>query len=159
VKILFIILSFYMILLSDIKFTETKYLSALDIDMSKYGTMNFKNNILSLKYTKPTQEIITYYEDKLVLENDNSEITEYSYKEYPQIEYFGLLLKSIVSNQYENLENMFTMEIKENKRTLTAKSSVSGTIDYLEVLHKNKKLSSIIFYMTNKDRITIETTN
>ena len=158
-KILFIIISFYLSLLSDVKFTETKYLSALDIEMTKKGIMNLSNNILTLNYTKPSIEVVKYYEDKLTLQDDKNELKEYTYEEYPKIEYFGLLIKSIVNNNYENLDNMFEIKKEKNKRTLTAKSSVSGTIDYLEVFNKDTKLSSIIFYMINDDKITIETTN
>ena len=158
-KILFIIISFYLSLLSDVKFTETKYLSALDIEMTKKGIMNLSNNILTLNYTKPSIEVVKYYEDKLTLQDDKNELKEYTYEEYPKIEYFGLLIKSIVNNNYENLDNMFEIKKEKNKRILTAKSSVSGTIDYLEVFNKDTKLSSIIFYMINDDKITIETTN
>ena len=158
-KILFLSLSLYLVLLCDTKFSETKYLSALDVEMTKYGIMNLENNILTLKYKKPKVEVITYYEDKLSLQNDKDEIKEYTYEEHPQIEYFGLLLKAIVNNSYESLDNMFTIKQEKNKKILSAKASISGTVDYLEVFHKNKKLSSIIFYMTNKDKITIETIN
>ena len=149
----------YLTLLSSTKFTETKYLSSLDMEMSKKGTMELTNNILTLNYEKPNIEIIKYYEDKLTLENDKKEITKYTYEEHPKVEYFGLLLKSIINNTFENLDNMFKIETEKNKRTLTAKSSVSGTIDYLEVFYKDGKLSAIIFYMINSDKITIETNN
>jgi len=159
VKILLVMVSFYLTLLSDVKFSETKYLSALDVEMTKYGVMNFKENILTIKYTKPKDETITYYDDKLTLQSNVNESKEYTYEEHPKLEYFGLLLKSIISNTYENLDNMFEIKNNNDNKTLTSKSSVAGTIDYLEVFHDNKKLSSIIFYMTNKDKITIETIN
>ena len=129
------------------------------MEMSKKGTMELSNNILTLNYEKPNIEIVKYYEDKLTLENDKKEITKYTYEDHPKIEYFGLLLKSIINNTFENLDNMFKIEKEKNKRTLTAKSSVSGTIDYLEVFYKDGKISAIIFYMINSDKITIETNN
>jgi hypothetical protein len=54
---------------------------------------------------------------------------------------------------------MFTITEDKEKKILNAKSSISGTIDYLEVFYTNAKLSKIIFYMINKDTITIETIN
>ena len=158
-KILFLIITFWLSLFSDIKFTETKYLSALDMDMTKYGSMNYENNILKLFYTNPSKEEIIYYEDKLTLQSDENEITAYTYIEHPQLEYFGILLKSIISNNYDSLENMFEITVENNTKILTAKSSVSGTINYLEVIYKNKNLHTIIFYMANEDKITIETIN
>ena len=149
----------YLTLLSSTRFIETKYLSSLDMEISKIGIMELSNNILVINYEKPNIETIIYYEDKLTLKNDKNEITTYTYEEHPKIEYFGLLLKSIINNTYENLENMFKIKKEKNKRILTAKSSVSGTIDYLEVFYKDGKLSSINFHMINSDKITIETTN
>ena len=158
-KIFLLTITFWLCLFSDIKFSETKYLSALDIDMTKYGSMNYKNNILILTYARPSHEKIIYYEDRLTLQSDDSEITQYTYEEHPQIEYFGLLLKAIVGNNYDSLSNMFEITKENNAKILTAKASVSSTINYLEVVHKNSKLKRIIFYMTNEDKITIETIN
>ena len=158
-KILFIFLAFCISMIADVKFSETKYLSALDIQTFKYGSMNIQKDSFTITYTKPSKEIITYLEDKLTLQNASNEIKEYTYEEHPKLEYFGLLLKSIINNSYENLDNMFEIKSQKDKKTLNAKSSISGTIDYLEVLYKNKQLSQIIFYMINKDTITIETIN
>ena len=158
-KVLLLLISIYIFMFAEIKFSETKYLSALDVEMTKYGSMNYEKNILKLSYIKPVKEFITYYEDKLILQNDKNESKEYTYEEHPSIEYFGLLLKSIVSNSYENLDNMFEVKDAKDKKVLTAKSSISSTVDYLEVFNKDNNLSSVIFYMTNKDKITIETIN
>jgi len=158
-KILFIFLTFCISIFADIKFSETKYLSALDMQTSKYGSMNIKEDSFTINYNKPKKETVTYLNDKLTFENSNNEIKEFTYKEHPRLEYFGLLLKSIVNNSYENLDNMFTITEDKEKKILNAKSSISGTIDYLEVFYTNAKLSKIIFYMINKDTITIETIN
>jgi hypothetical protein len=158
-KILLIFITFCLSLFADIKFSETKYLSALDIKTTKYGSMNIKQDSFIITYTKPTKEIITYLEDRLTLTNNKNITNEYTYEDHPSLEYFGLLLKSIVNDSYENLDNMFEIKDEENIKTLTAKSGISGTIDYIEVLNKDKKLSTIKLFMINKDIITIETIN
>ena len=158
-KILFLFITLFSSLFADMKFTETKYLSALDLETTKQGSMKIDDDSFTITYIKPTKEIITYLEDKLTLQNDQEEVKEYTYEEHPKLEYFGLLLRSIVNDSYENLDNMFNIKDELDKKILTAKSSISGTIDYIEVLKKDNKLSSIILYMINKDIITIETIN
>jgi len=155
-KKLFSIVLYSISLFGLINFTETKYISALDMDFKKHGTLTITKQKLSIVYTKPVCETINYLEDKLEVKNqDKSKI--YTFKQYPKTQYMGLILRAIVDNEYQLIENLFSITHKNDTTILKAKPIIDNYITNIQVA-KNKK-DTIIIQLTNKDRITIETTN
>ena len=143
---------------SNISFKESRYLAALDFERAKYGILEIKDQILIVNYTKPSIETITYLEDKLTIFKNDS-LREYNFEEHPQAQYMGLILKAILTDEYEALDELFKIKNKKDIIILSAKPIMYSTMEEIEVLKKDNIINKIIIYMTNKDKITIETIN
>ncbi len=149
----------YSAVFADIHFKETRYMAALDLDRPMLGSLKFQDDNMIITYTKPTLETISYYDDKLTITNDD-DTKEYSFEEYPQAQYMGLILKAILQDNYTSLDEFFEIK-KENKQViLDAKASLYSTITYI-IIDKDDKnnVTKIIINMSNKDHITIEIIN
>ncbi len=144
---------------NNIKFKETRYLAALDFERDKHGSLYVDNDILTIQYTRPSKENIIYYSDKIVIQKDDNQTNEYSFEKYPQAQYMGLILKAIVSSNYDTISDLFEVKIQENGVILNSKPVSSDVIETITVVKDKNILKSIIIDMTNKDKITIETIN
>jgi len=158
-KIILSILLFTIVLLSEtINFKETRYMAALDFDRAKYGSLDIKDGVLILNYIKPVKETISYFDDKLtILKVD--ELLEYSFEEYPNAKYMGLILKAIIKNEYETLDELFDIKKEKESIEMISKPIIYNTIISIDISKVNKIVNKIIINMTNKDKITIETVN
>ena len=146
------------LLSSSINFKEFRYLAALDFEREKQGNLEIKDNSLVLNYSKPDIETISYLSDKLtILKNDT--LVEYNFEEYPKAEYMGLILKAIIKDEYESLDELFEIKSEKEFISMTAKPIIYNIIVSIEVFKNSKDVSKIIINMTNKDKITIETIN
>ena len=155
-KFFFLIIFLNLALFGQVNFKETKHISAVDIDIVKYGTLDIKKDILVINYTKPNKELINYYSNRIEILQDNQTKT-YSFKEYPNAQYMGVILRAIKSNEYELLDQLFKIEKKQSNITLIAKPIIYNYINTIEIIKKKEDI--IIINMTNKDKITIETIN
>lgn len=157
-KISVLLMLLFNLLFGNYNFKEIRYIDALEMDRSKYGNMKLENNQLSLEYTKPIKETIIYKEEKLVIEKEET-IQEYSFSEYPRLRYMGLILKYIITNDYEYLDDFFDIKITHDLILLEAKPVIYNIVESIEIIKSENKLRKIIMQMTNKDIITIETIN
>lgn len=146
------------LLSSNINFKELRYLAALDFEREKQGVLEIEGNSLVLNYSKPSIETISYLSDKLTILKDDT-LVEYSFDEYPQAQYMGLILKAIIKDEYESLDELFEIKIEKEFVSMIAKPIIYNTIVSIEVFKNSKDVNKIIIYMTNKDKITIETIN
>ena len=156
----FIILSIflYLSMFADMNFKETRYMAALDFEKSKYGNLHMDNENLIINYTKPIQETISYYNDKItVLAKDK--LDEYSFQEHPNAQYLGLILKAILNNNYATVDELFEIKKEKQEIQLKAKPIIYSYIESINIIKHKKSIKNIIIYMTNKDKITIETIN
>ncbi|MEA3553858.1 MAG: hypothetical protein U9R39_05600 [Campylobacterota bacterium] len=144
------------LLSSTINFKEFRYLAALDFEREKQGVLEIKENSLVLNYSKPDIETISYLSDKLIILKDDT-LVEYSFEEYPKAEYMGLILKAIIKDEYESLDELFEIKKEEKLVSMIAKPIIYNTIVSIEVFKNSKEVSKIIINMINKDKITIET--
>ena len=133
-------------------------MAALDFDRAKYGSLDIKDGVLILNYIKPVKETISYFDDKLtILKVD--ELLEYSFEEYPNAKYMGLILKAIIKNEYETLDELFDIKKEKESIEMISKPIIYNTIISIDISKVNKIVNKIIINMTNKDKITIETVN
>jgi len=147
---------FYLSLFADMNFKETKYMAALDFERSKYGSLHIEDDNLIVNYTKPLKETISYYSDKItILIKDK--LDEYTFEEHPKAEYLGLILKAILNDNYEIVDELFDIKRKKQEILLSAKPVIYSYIESIEIIKSKKMIQNIIIYMTNKDKITIET--
>ncbi len=157
-KIFLFLFIIYNSLLYGQSFKETRYIASLDIEQYKYGKMHIDDTTLTLVYNKPSKETISYYSDKLTITEDE-ETKEYSFEEYPQIQYMGLILKAIIQNDYTSLDELFTIEIENKNTILNAKPAINDTMEYIKIERDQQKIKRITIHMTNEDTIKIETVN
>ena len=157
-RVLLLLITIYCSVFSANKFKETRYVDAFGIEQYRYGTIDIFEDTLILAYTKPKEETLSYESDKLVIKN-GLEIKEYKFDQYPKLEFMGLFLKAIMSDNYLSIESLFQIEIKNETITLIGKPVIYNTIEYIEITKKKSIIKKIILKMTNKDIITIETIN
>ncbi len=144
---------------ADINFKENRYMAALDLDRLLQGSLKFQGNNIIITYTKPSTETISYYDNRVTINKDNEQ-KEYLFDEYPQAQYMGLILNSILKDNYDSLDNFFEIIKKKQTILLNAKASISTNITSITINkdgHKN--VSKILINMTNKDNIKIEIIN
>ena len=143
-------------LFGEIKFQETKYMAALDVDFKKYGSLSVSKDKLTIKYTKPNNQTINYLEDKIEIISDNN-VKIYNFEKYPNTQYMGLILRAIVNDEYELVEQLFDIKHTGKKVMLIAKPVIDSYIVSIKVTKYDKDI--IIINLRNKDKITIETIN
>jgi len=158
VRFIILLIFLYLSMFADMNFKETRYMAALDFEKSKYGNLHMDNENLIINYTKPIQETISYYNDKItVLAKDK--LDEYSFQEHPNAQYLGLILKAILNNNYATVDELFEIKKEKQEIQLKAKPIIYSYIESINIIKHKKSIKNIIIYMTNKDKITIETIN
>jgi len=158
VRFIILLIFLYLSMFADMNFKETRYMAALDFEKSKYGNLHIDNENLIINYTKPIQETISYYNDKItVLAKDK--LDEYSFQEHPNAQYLGLILKAILNNNYATVDELFEIKKEKQEIQLKAKPIIYSYIESINIIKHKKSIKNIIIYMTNKDKITIETIN
>jgi len=141
---------------SDINFKETRHMDAIDIQREFLGSIKLDGENIVIIYTKPNMKTISYYENKVTIKSDDDQLKEYSFNEYPQAQYMGLILKAMVQDDYNSLDEFF--DITQNKQTITldAKAIIYATVGSIEVIKVGNVTKSIVMNMSNKDTIKIE---
>jgi len=158
VRFIILLIFLYLSMFADMNFKETRYMAALDFEKSKYGNLHMDNENLIINYTKPIQETISYYNDKItVLAKDK--LDEYSFQEHPNAQYLGLILKAILNNNYATVDELFEIKKEKQEIQLKAKPIIYSYIESINIIKHKKSIKNIIIYLTNKDKITIETIN
>ncbi len=157
-KILFLLLSFLSFCFASQNFKETRHMDALNVDRQLFGNFEITTDKMVVAYSKPNKQTITYYDDKISIQA-NETTKEYSFDKYPQAQYMGLALKAIFEENYDALEQFFTIKKEKNNRIyLSAKAGISDVIDSITITKKSDKVIKNIFInMRNKDTISIET--
>ena len=158
-KIIIVLIVFYSYLVSTETFKETRYVSALDFSRELIGKINLKDDILSIVYSKPSKETITYHPNKITILNQDNQTTEYTFEQYPQAQYMGLIIKAIINNNYNSLDNFFKIKNQKSTIMLEAKPIIYDRINFIEITKKQKNVEKIFMDMSNKDTITIEIIN
>jgi len=157
-KIFLIFSLFIYSLFASIEFKETRYMAALDFDKERYGVLDITEETLTLSYKKPSMEIITYSDTKITIQSED-ETKEYTFEEYPRAEYMGLILRTIINKNYDSLDNMFKVSKEEDLLLLTSLPIISDMVEYIEVQENINSKRIMTLFMSNKDKITIETSN
>ncbi|NOQ31042.1 MAG: hypothetical protein GQ570_07980 [Helicobacteraceae bacterium] len=137
-------------------FKETRYISALDVEQYKSGTIQLNGELLTLTYKKPRYELLNYYNNRLTIESNNK-TKELPYKEYPQLRFMSLSLRAILTDNYSSLTNLFDVEQTKNLVTLKAQSTINSLLNFITILTRENSTKVITLYMRNQDKITIET--
>ena len=143
-------------LFAQINFKETRHMEALDLDRDMFGNLEFNDEQMVVTYTKPNQQTITYHDDKITILRAE-ELKEYTFEQYPQAQYMGLILKAIIQDNYTLLDELFSQTVANTKVDLVAKPVISNVMDHISITKKeDKSIKNILITMTNKDTIHIE---
>jgi hypothetical protein len=135
-----------------INFSEEKYIDAIGQSILKKGILKISKDKVELKY-KNSSKILVNIKDKLVIKDDK-EIQHIDLKNQIALKMIFLLIKSIYNKNYENLNEFFTMQSKNEVFKLIPKEDLKNYIDFIE-FKKGEKLEFLTIYMKNKNKTTI----
>ena len=141
---------------SSINFQEEKYIEVIDNTVFKKGTLDFKENEITLKY-KNSNRILIYKDDNLTIQN-GEDIQSINLNKQIALKMVFLLIESINTNDLKTLEEHFNIYEKKKVITLEPKSSLKSYITYVEY-KKDKKLDFLTIKMTNGNITTIRELN
>ena len=137
---------------SSINFQEEKYIEVIDNTVFKKGTLDFKENEITLKY-KNSNRVLIYKDDNLTIQN-GEDIQSINLNKQIALKMVFLLIESIHTNDLKTLEEHFNIYEKKKVITLEPKSSLKSYITYVEY-KKDKKLDFLTIKMTNGNITTI----
>ena len=155
----FILLSFIFLLnlnASTINFQEEKYIEVIDNTVFRKGTLDFKENRISLKY-KNSNRILIYKDDNLTIKNGD-DIQNIDLNKQLALKMIFLLIEAIHTNDLNTLEEYFQINKKKKITILEPKESLKNYIENVE-FKKNKKLDFITIEMSNGNITTIRGLN
>ena len=152
---LFMILSIFMSLAlsNEVKFNETKYINAVDLEVSKKGILVFDKNFTKLSYEKEETSFKFRVDNILQIKGDKETIL--SYDENLELSIFSTLINAIYKNDLEKLEEFFEIKKEKEEIVLIPNDYISNVIDKIEYRKTSKNLDFLNIYFTNEDRINI----
>lgn len=122
-------------------FKESRYIYAIDNILYYEGKISFEDEKITILYTSPKHESITYLKDD----------------ESRQKKAFFLILNSIYSSDIDSLKEYFKVERADLKTVLIPLGVFSDSIQKVEFKKSHKELEYLLIKMQNKDWIKIET--
>lgn len=141
---------------STINFQEEKYIEVIDNTVFKKGSLDFKENQITLKY-KNSNRVLIYKDDNLTIKSGNDTQTIDLNKQLA-LKMVFLLIEAIHINDLKTLSEYFKIN-KENKITnLEPLGSLANYIENVE-FKKDKKLDFLTIKMTNGNITTIRELN
>lgn len=157
-KVLFILIVFCNIVFASnsSKFSEIRYVNALDKTFTLSGNISFSENDIKIEYLHPQPRIITYQDELLIIKENNSTKTV-EINSQPVMGYFFMIIRAIYDDNYILLDSFFDIEEVELGHTKLIPKDLSA--QYLEDIvfykdERNLKLLKIV--TTSQDRIEIE---
>jgi len=141
---------------STINFEEEKYIEVIDDTVLKKGTLDFKENQITLKY-KNSNRILVYKDDSLTIKSGEDTQTIDLNKQI-QLKMIFLLIEAIHKNDLETLSEYFEINKKNKITTLKPLGSLANYIENVE-FKKDKKLDFMTIKMANGNITTIRELN
>lgn len=141
----------------EIRFKETKFIDALEMEISREGILQYnKDNI-----------IIHYSDGKTVVKNDqnltvynkkNEVLTVMDLNKKPSIAIYFQLTKILFLNKFQQLNTYFKVsELSKNRYRLMTKGEAERVISSIElVLNPDQTIHYFIINFTNMDTVKIE---
>lgn len=141
---------------STINFQEEKYIEVIDNTVFKKGSLDFKENQITLKY-KNSNRVLIYKEDNLTIKN-NEDTQTIDLNKQIALKMIFLLIEAIHTNDLQTLQEHFKIHKNNKLITLEPKSSLQSYIENVE-FKKDKKLEFLTIKMTNGNITTIREIN
>ena len=140
-------------LANEVKFDETKYINAIDLEVKKKGTLLFDKEFTKLSYSNESTSFKFQKENILQIKNDKEKILQY--EENLELTIFNTLINAIYKNDLEKLEEYFEISKEKEKIVLNANDYISSVIDKIEYKKTSENLEFLNIYFTSEDRIEI----
>lgn len=155
---MFKIISFFLLSISilfsqEIHFKETKYIYALDNELSKMGTLNITDNKVILQYESSDKTVIYTTRNIEIVSGYDKKI--YTHEESIEYELFFKLVLAIYKNDTTLLLENFTIIQKNNTVNLLPNEYLASVLKTIQYEKDGKKLKYLKIDFTNQDRITI----
>lgn len=152
---LFMILPVFMtlVLSNEVKFNETKYINAVDLEVSKKGTLIFDKDFTKLSYEN--EKTSFKFKENNILQIKDDKETILSYDENLELSIFSTLINAIYKDDLEKLEDFFEIKKEKEEIILIPNDYISSVIDKIAYKKTAKNLDFLTIYFTNEDRINI----
>lgn len=136
-------------------FKETRYLYALDKNISLEGFITFGEQNIIIEYSKPEPKVLTYFEGKLTIQ-DQSGYTVVDVQSMPSLSYFFMVIKAVHDENTVLLDSFFDTLTKENQTYLIPKGVTAQILEEVCIERHGKELKALHVKIKNGDRISIE---
>jgi hypothetical protein len=136
-------------------FQETRYVYALDKNLTLEGYISFREQSILLEYVKPENKLLTYYEGNLSIQDAQGYRT-IDTAQMPSLRYLFTVIKAVHDEDQSLLEHFFDASKHGDTLHLTPKGAVQELLESIDVVTKKAVLKSLHVRMKNGDRILIE---
>lgn len=139
-------------------FKETRYLYALDKNITLEGFITFGEQNIIIEYVKPESKVLTYFEEKLTIQDQNG-YKVIDAQSMPSMNYFFMIIKAVHDENSVLLDSFFDAKTKDDETLLIPKGVAAEVLEEVRIIRQEKKLKSLHVKIKNGDRITIEIRN
>ena len=136
-------------------FKETRYLYALDKTISLEGFITFGEQTIVIEYVKPESKVLTYFEDKLTIQDAKGYQT-IDAQSMPSMHYFFMIIKAVHEQNSVLLDSFFDATTQGDETLLSPKGVAAEVLEEVRIVRQAAKLKSLHVKIKNGDRITIE---
>ncbi len=139
-------------------FKETRYLYALDKNITLEGFITFGEQNIIIEYTKPESKVLTYFEEKLTIQDPNG-YKVIDAQSMHSMNYFFMIIKAVHDENSVLLNSFFEAKTEGEETLLSPKGVAAEVLEEVRITRHAKKLQSLHVKIKNGDRITIEIRN
>jgi len=136
-------------------FKETRYLYALDKTITLEGFIRFGEQNIIIEYVKPESKVLTYFEEKLTIQDQNG-YNVIDAQSMPSMNYFFMIIKAVHDENSVLLDSFFETTTKGDETLLSPKGVAAEVLEEVRISKHATKLKSLHVTIKNGDRITIE---
>lgn len=139
-------------------FREMRYLYALDKNITFEGFITFGEQNIIIEYIKPESKVLTYFEEKLTIQDQNG-YHVVDAQSMPSLNYFFMIIKAVHDENSVLLDSFFVATMRGDETLLSPKGVAAEVLEEVRITRQVKKLKSLHVKIKNGDRITIEIRN
>ena len=136
-------------------FKETRYLYALNKSIELDGYITFGDYNIMIEYVKPTYKVLTYFEEKLTIQDDNG-FQSIEAQKMPSINYFFMIVKAVHDDNMTLIDTFFTSQTTNTLTTLTPIGVAAEVLEKASIKKDGTGLRFLEVSLKNGDRISIE---
>lgn len=139
-------------------FKETRYMYALDKNITLEGFITFGEQNINIEYTKPESKVLTYFEEKLTIQDQNG-YKVIDAQSMPSLNYFFMIIKAVHDENSVLLNSFFDAKTEGDETLLSPKGVAAEVLEEVRIIRQARELKSLHVKIKNGDRITIEIRN